>query len=256
MPAQFGGGDQQQGRQQRRGAGGRTAQQHRVGLAEPHQGGAEQREQEQVAGHRPVEQHVARPQRHHGEQHDRRQRQPAQQPASPGARSGAQAAHQPRYQPGPDPGQQEQRGAGQHQQRGGEVQLVGHRPSALEGEAGPAMRRVPGQHGEQQQRRQRRRHPGLRPGEPAPVHRAGQQIQGCAGEGEHGGVFRKQRQPGAGAGAEPPAPAASSAGRARIRQHPAPSRAQTSGPSGSTHEPVVRPKTGARFSATAAQSPA
>ncbi len=122
-------------------------------------------------------------------------------------RAGAQAAQQSGHQPGPDPGQQEQRGARQHDQRAGEVQLVRHRPSALEGEAGPAMRGVPGQHGAEQRQRKRQRRPGLRARKPAPVRGAGQQIQRGTAQAEHGGVFRQQGEPGTGARAEPPTPA-------------------------------------------------
>ena len=43
---------------------------------------------------------------------------------------------------------------------------------------------------------------------------------------------------------------------ARQKHTPNPSNAATSGPSGSTHPPVVTPNTGAMFSVTAAQSPA
>src|SRR4051794_5806688 len=45
-------------------------------------------------------------------------------------------------------------------------------------------------------------------------------------------------------------------GRAATRQEVAPKRAASSGPSGNTHVPEVMPKTGTRFSSTAAHSPA
>src|SRR5690348_2458768 len=45
-------------------------------------------------------------------------------------------------------------------------------------------------------------------------------------------------------------------GKAAITHAAAPSSARSSGPSGRAHVPVVTPKTGTRFSSTAAQSPA
>src|ERR1700722_5698566 len=45
-------------------------------------------------------------------------------------------------------------------------------------------------------------------------------------------------------------------GNARIRHSAAPVKAQSSGPSGKTQVPLVIPKTGDRFSVTAAQKPA
>src|ERR1700748_3483831 len=46
------------------------------------------------------------------------------------------------------------------------------------------------------------------------------------------------------------------AGNARIRHNAAPVNAQSSGPSGKTQVPLVIPKTGDRFSVSAAQKPA
>ena len=59
--------------------------------------------------------------------------------------------------------------------------------------------------------------------------------------------------------AQSPAPnhhARSPRSSARMRQSAAPSNAQSNGPSGKTHVPVVTPNTGDRFSSTAAHSPA
>ena len=149
---------------------------------------------------------------------DRQQRHPGQQrPGLVATNRGAQRADLARHR--------------QHeQQRRGETDLAAEQfaqiasgarrmpvggAAALLDEAGPAMRRVPVQHRQEQRQRQQRRQPG--PGRPQPgAPRAGcQQPAGKSGAGEEGGVFAVQRRADRQPGRQPPGAAR---GRERARQ--------------------------------------
>ena len=108
---------------------------------------------------------------------------------------------------------------------------------ALECERGPAMLRVPRQHGREHQQGHRQCEPGFGCRQPMPVLAARQQVDRRSAEGQHRRVFGEQRKPGTKARCQPPAQIASleraqQAQRRRqqraveraVRQHPGPGR--------------------------------